>query len=147
MLPLLLALFTPAAPCALPEPAALVRVADDKGKGQKKEAKKQAKEAKKHEKAQRKEWKEQEKAARHPHASPTWMSPWWGNAPRDRHYVALVPGDPSRVYVFIDDRWVLRRVRDHRQRLDLEGAFRLPAVPPPIPPPSLRLNLHIVLFD
>jgi hypothetical protein len=74
------------------------------------------------------------------------MSPWWGTR-RDRHYVALVPNDPSRVYVFLDGRWVLRRVRDSRWRVDIEGAYQLPAVPPPVPPPSLGLNLHIVLFD
>jgi len=169
MLPLFLALLTPAMPSALPEPTALIRVDDerhDDRKGRKHEDKKR-------EKHERKAWKEREKLERkearhryhehgdhdrddhrdwdahkprHRHVSPPWMSPWWGTR-RDRHYVALVPNDPSRIYVFLDGRWVMRRVQDSRWRVDVEGAFRLPAVPPPAPPPSLGLNLHIVLFD
>lgn len=77
--------------------------------------------------------------------SPPWMGGWWG--PRERHYCALIPGDPSRVYVFIGGRWVLRRITDPRFRADLDGAFSLPVVPPPVPPPHLGLDFHIVLFD
>ena len=65
----------------------------------------------------------------------------------DRRYVALVPGDPSRMYVFLEGRWVLRQVRDPRARLDLEGAFQLPMAPPPVAPPRLGVNLHVVLFN
>ena len=79
------------------------------------------------------------------HPSPPWMGGWW--RPGERHYCAVVPGDPSRIYVFVGGRWVLRRVADPRFRSDLSGAFSLPVVPPPIPPPHLGLNLHIVLFD
>ena len=78
--------------------------------------------------------------------APPWMNDYW--RPDDqRHYVALVPGDPSRMYVFLEGRWVLRQIRDPRARLDLEGAFRLPMAPPPIAPPRIGLNLHVVLFN
>jgi hypothetical protein len=78
--------------------------------------------------------------------APPWMDNYWRSG-ETRRYVALVPGDPSRMYVFLDGRWVLRQVRDPRARLDLEGAFRLPLAPPPIAPPRIGLDLHVVLFN
>jgi len=80
------------------------------------------------------------------HVAPPWMNGYWRSG-ETRRYLALVPGDPSRMYVFLDGRWVLRRVRDPRARLDLEGAFRLPMAPPPIAPPRIGLDLHVVLFN
>ena len=119
---------------------------------------------KKRDKEERKYWKEREKEARkherhryYEHEddhrrgarpiAPPWMQGYWRSG-ESRRYVALVPGDPSRVYVYLDGRWVLRRVTDPRARLDLEGAFRLPVgPPPPVAPPRLGLDLHIVLFN
>jgi hypothetical protein len=119
---------------------------------------------KEHDKRERKYWKEQRKHERHRyedeedrrdrdhgraeprrHRAPAWMNGYW-RPDDDRRYVALVPGDPSRLYVFLEGRWVLRQVRDRRARLDLEGAFRLPLAPPPIAPPRLGVDLHVVLF-
>lgn len=114
-------------------------------------------------KDERKYWKEREKEGRkheryryededrghdrgRRQLAPPWMNGYWRSG-ETRRYVALVPGDPSRIYVFLDGRWVLRQVRDPRARLDLEGAFRLPVAPPPIAPPRLGLNLHVVLFN
>ncbi len=79
--------------------------------------------------------------------APPWMAGYW--RPRERHYVALIPGDPSRCYVFMDGRWLLRRITDPSARLDIEGAFSLPMAPPPVPPPhvGLGINLHVVLFN
>lgn len=120
---------------------------------------------KERDKAERKYWKEREKEARkherhryedddrdhdrghgRRHLAPPWMNGYWRSG-EQRRYVALVPGDPSRMYVFLDGRWVLRQVRDPRARLDLEGAFRLPVAPPPIAPPRIGLDLHVVLFN
>ena len=78
--------------------------------------------------------------------APPWMAGYW--RPQERHYMALIPGDPSRCYVFVDGRWLLRRITDPRARLDIEGAFRLPVgPPPPIAPPRIGLDLHVVLFN
>jgi len=82
----------------------------------------------------------------HRHPAPPWMNPYW-REDETRRYVALVPGDPSRMYVFVDGRWMLRRVTDPRARLDLVGAFGLPAAPPPVAPPQVGLSFHIVLFN
>ena len=111
------------------------------------------------EKQERRYWKEQEGRGHNPHRymedghdrgrrpiPPPWMNGYWRQG-ESRRYVALIPGDPSRMYVFLDGRWVLRLVRDPRARLDLEGAFRLPMAPPPIAPPRLGLDLHVVLFN
>jgi hypothetical protein len=84
-------------------------------------------------------------AHRHRHSCPPWMAPWW--RPREKRYVAFIPGDPSRVYVYLDGRWMLRRITDPTWRVDLEGAYRLPAAPPPVAPPRLGIDLHVVLFD
>ncbi len=78
--------------------------------------------------------------------APPWMNGYWRSG-ETRRYVALVPGDPSRMYVLMDGRWVLRRVQDPRARIDLEGAYRLPMAPPPIAPPRIGLDLHVVLFN
>lgn len=118
---------------------------------------------KEHDKHERKYWKEREKESREHrahryddddrdhdrgrrHVAPPWMNGYWRSG-ETRRYVALVPGDPSRMYVFLDGRWVLRQIRDPRARLDLEGAFRLPMAPPPIAPPRIGLDLHVVLFN
>ena len=117
---------------------------------------------KEHDKHERKYWKEREREGREHqghryeddrdhdrgrrHIAPPWMNSYWRSG-ETRRYVALVPGDPSRMYVFLDGRWVLRQVRDYRARLDLEGAFRLPTAPPPIAPPRIGLDLHVVLFN
>ena len=126
----------------------------------KKEDKEDRRYWKEHDKHERKYWKEREKEGRQEerhryeddrgqgrrHLAPPWMSGYWREG-ETRRYVALVPGDPSRMYVFVDGRWMLRQVRDPRARLDLEGAFRLPMAPPPIAPPPVGLNLHVVLFN
>ena len=116
---------------------------------------------KQHDKQEQKYWKEREKEGREHRAhryldeghdrgrrpvAPPWMNSYW-RAGEGRRYVALVPGDPSRMYVFLEGRWILRQIRDPRARLDLEGAFRLPMAAPPVPPPHLGLNLHVVLFN
>ncbi len=82
---------------------------------------------------------------RHRHPCPPWMAGYW--RPRDRHYVALVPGDSSRIYVLVGGRWVLKRVWDPNFRLDIEGAYALPMAPPPVPLPPVGLSLHLVLLD
>ncbi|HET6330000.1 MAG TPA: hypothetical protein VFF76_04355 [Holophagaceae bacterium] len=83
---------------------------------------------------------------RHAHPCPPWMNPWWGNQP-GTHYVAVVPNDPSRCYVYLDGRWVLRRIGDVDFQVDMGDVMRLPAAPPPIPLPRIGLNLHVVLFN
>jgi hypothetical protein len=83
---------------------------------------------------------------RHAHPTPPWMNTWW--RPGENHYCAVVPGDPSQVYVFVGGRWMLRHVYDPRFRADVSGAFELPeAPPPPVPLPHVGLNLRIVLFN
>lgn len=139
------------------------------GRGEREERRDDRREDRKYwkerDKAERKYWKEQDKEARkyerhryedddrdhdrgrpRHYRAPAWMDGYWRPGD-DRRYVALVPGDPSRCYVFLDGRWVLRRIRDPRARLDLEGAFRLPVAPPPVAPPHLGVDLHVVLFN
>jgi hypothetical protein len=134
-------------------------------KERRREAKEEAREDrrywKEHDKHEQKYWREREREGREHRAhrfenedhergrrqiAPPWMNGYWRQG-ETRRYVALVPGDPSRMYVFLDGRWVLRQVRDPRARRDLEGAFRLPLAPPPIAPPRLGLDLHVVLFN
>jgi hypothetical protein len=117
----------------------------ERDKAERKYWKEREKEARKHER-HRYEYDEHDRARGRHHRAPAWMDGYW--RPGDtRRYVALVPGDPSRCYVFLEGRWVLRQIRDPRARLDLEGAFRLPIAPPPVAPPRLGLDLHVVLFN
>lgn len=160
MFNLLTLLLTPSALTTLPpEPPALVRLGDDDDQGHGKHGDK----AWKHERKEReKEWRKWAKHhdedeqgedrdwdfhhPRHEHRCPPWMAPWWG-ARQGPRYVAVVPNDPSRCYVLLDGRWVLRRVRDVGFQADLGDVMRFPAAPPPVPLPRVGLDLHIVLFN
>ena len=83
---------------------------------------------------------------RHRHPTPPWMASWW--RPDERHYCAVDPHDPGRVFIFVGGRWVPRRVYDPRFRADISGAIGLPVAPPPVPlPPGLGIDLHVVLFN
>lgn len=128
--------------------AQAINLDQKRGKQEEKQAKKDAKEdrkeAKRWDKEDRKEAKEDDKFRRR-HAAPQWMDGYW--RPQERHYVALVPGDPSRIYLFVGNRWVRRSVRDPGFRRDVQGAWELPSAPPPAPLPRLGLDLKIVLFD
>lgn len=127
-------------------------------KRQERELKEDRKYWREHDKREERYWRQREREEhrpaphrylyedrRHRPVPPPWMEGYWRPG-EHRRYVALVPGDPSRMWVFIDGRWVLRLVRDPRARIDLEGAFTLPFAAPPVPPPRLGLNFHIVLF-
>jgi len=81
---------------------------------------------------------------RHRHLAPDWMNAFW--RPGQRRYCALVPGDPSRIYILMGGRWRLRRV-EPAVRMDLDGAFALPEATPPLAPPHLKVQLKVVLFD
>lgn len=136
----------------------------DRHKAGKEEQREEEHHWKEHDKREKEYWKDRERESReyrvhryyeseerdHRHGyrpvAPPWMNGYW-HAGETRRYVALVPGDPSRMYVLMDGRWVLRQVQDPRARIDLEGAFRLPMAPPPIAPPHLGLDLHVVLFN
>ena len=162
MLSLLSLLLAPSPVLLPPDPPALVRLDgrdDDDGQGRRGHGDK----AWKHErKEQEKEWRrwskhhrdEEERDdrdwdfdhPRHAHRPPPWMTPWWGARPGPR-YVAVVPSDPSRCYVFLDGRWVLRRVRDTGFQADIGEVMRFPAAPPPVPLPHVGVDLHVVLFN
>jgi hypothetical protein len=145
---------------------------DDKhGRGhEKREEREDRRFWKEHDRNERHYWKEREKAEReherhrfhesedrdhrdwdhanprHRHPAPPWMTGYWRPG-ETRRYVALVPGDPSRIYVFLDGRWMLRQIRDPRARLDLQGAYDLPMAPPPVAPPRIGVDLRIVFFN
>jgi hypothetical protein len=146
-------------------PSPLSAHPDDHRRDRKEDDREERRDGREHEQRERKFWKERDKEERkyerhryyedegehrHDHGrrpiAPPWMSGYWRPG-ETRRFVALVPGDPSRMYVFLDGRWVLRRVRDPRARLDLEGAFSLPVAPPPAALPHLGLDLHVVLFN
>lgn len=159
-------------PVTLPQPPAAAPLVDRDDKWERRQEKAREKEERRHWKAREKEekryWKMRRKEARHHyhdrdedrddhrdwdharprhrHACPPWMTGYW--RPGQKRYVALVPNDPSRIYVFLDGRWALRRLTDPRAHADLSGALRLPLAPPPVPLPRLPgLDLHVVLFD
>ncbi len=65
----------------------------------------------------------------------------------ERAYVAFDPRYEDRAWFLIDGRWVLRKRFDAGVRAEVRDAFRLPPVPPPIPLPSARVELHVVVFE
>ncbi len=164
----LLTLSLLASPATLPpQPPASALVDDDDRHGGKHRDKEERKEWKHRDREERDEdeyWKHERKwekhrfhdheddrdwdfdHPRHRHPTPPWMNSWW--RPDERHYCAVDPRDPSRVFVFMGGRWVQRRVYDPRFRADITGAFDLPIAPPPVPlPPNLGIDLHVVLFN
>lgn len=162
MLSLLTFLLAPA-PAALPlDPPAITRMDDrddDDDHGHKNKGDKAWKHARKEQEKEWREWskhhREDEQGEdedwdfdhpRHAHRPPPWMSPWWG-AQQGPRYVAVAPNDPSRCYIFLDGRWVLRRVRDVGFQADIGEVLQFPSAPPPVPLPHVGLDLHVVLFN
>ena len=169
MLSLLTLLLAPAPALLPPDPPALIRLdGDDRddhdhqghgrkhGHGDRDEDRDDDHQWRGDERRDRKEedkyWKHERKWEKHNYRdgdrrpAPPWMNTWW--RPGESRYCAVVPGDPSRVYVLVGGRWVLRHVYDPRFRADVSGAFDLPvAPPPPVPLPNLGLDLHVVLFN
>jgi len=169
MLHLLTLLLTPTLSASLPpEPPALLLLEDHgdhhgrrdrdddrddrHGRGRKGQERRWREDARRDRREENNYWKHERKWRKHEYhqgdrrPAPPWMNTWW--RPGERRYCAVVPGDPSRVYVFVGGRWVLRHVYDPRFRADVSGAFGLPAAPPPpVPLPRVGLNLHIVLFN
>jgi hypothetical protein len=81
--------------------------------------------------------------ARRSTAAPPWMDGCWGS--ETRHYAALVPGDPTKVYFWVGKHWIPCAVQNPQFRLDLVRAWSLPLTQDPglLPRPDMRS----VLFD
>ncbi|HET8901716.1 MAG TPA: hypothetical protein VFM84_07250 [Holophagaceae bacterium] len=165
MLSLLTLLLAPSPALLPPEPPALIRLGDQDdddqghghghghGRGHKDRDDKAWKgDERRDRKAEDDYWKHERKWHKHDYRegdrrpAPPWMNTWW--QPGESRYCAVVPGDPSQVYVLVGGRWVLRHVYDPRFRADVSGAFQLPVgPPPPVPLPHVGLDLHVVLFN
>lgn len=70
-----------------------------------------------------------------------------GAAPPARAYVAFDPRRDDRAWFLIDGRWTMRDRFDSALRVEVRGAMAMPAVPPPVPLPSVGVALHVVLFE
>jgi hypothetical protein len=81
--------------------------------------------------------------ARRSTPAPPWMDGCWGS--EARHYVALVAGDPTKVWFWVGKRWIPCDVQNPQFRLDLVRAWSLPLTQDPglLPRPDMRS----VLFD
>jgi len=80
------------------------------------------------------------------HRAPAWAGSYW--RPNEKRYMAVVPGDPSRVYVLRGGKWLLRPVKEAQFRADLDPFMGLPAPPlPPVPLPNVGVDLKVMLFD
>ena len=71
----------------------------------------------------------------------------FGPAPPAHAYIAFDPRRDDRAWFLIDGRWVMRRQFDSALRVEVRGAMAMPAVPPPVPLPSVGIALHVVLFE
>ena len=78
---------------------------------------------------------------------PPGLAKKFGRAPPSKAYVAFDPRYDDRAWFLIDNRWVLRQHFDSSLRIEVRQAFTLPAVPPPVPVPSLQVAFHVVLFE
>lgn len=165
MLSLLTLLLAPSPALLPPEPPALIRLGDQDdddqghghghGRGHKDRDDKAWKDDERRDRREEDDyWKHERKWHKHDYRdgdgdrrpAPPWMNTWW--RPGESRYCAVVPGDPSRVYVLVGGQWVLRHVYDPRFRADVSGAFQLPiGPPPPVPLPHVGLDLHVVLFN
>jgi hypothetical protein len=63
-------------------------------------------------------------------------------------YVAIDPRYDDRAWFLIDGRWVLKQGFDSALRVEVRSLMTLPPIPdPPVPPPSLNVSFHVVLFQ
>lgn len=78
---------------------------------------------------------------------PPGLAKKFGPAPPAHAYIALDPRRDDRAWFLIDGRWTMRDRFDSALRVEVRGAMAMPAVPPPVPLPSVGVALHVVLFE
>jgi hypothetical protein len=65
----------------------------------------------------------------------------------EKAYVAFDPLHQDRAWFLINGRWVLKKRFNASLRAEVRDALQLPPVPPPLPLPSVRVELRVVLFE
>jgi hypothetical protein len=65
----------------------------------------------------------------------------------EKAYVAFDPLHEDRAWFLINGKWVLMKRFDASLRAEVRDALQLPPVPPPVPLPSVRVQLRVVLFE
>ncbi len=65
----------------------------------------------------------------------------------EKAYVAFDPLHQDRAWFLINSRWVLKKLFGARLRAEVRDALQLPPVPPPLPLPSVHVQLRVVLFE
>lgn len=65
----------------------------------------------------------------------------------EKAYVAFDPLHQDRAWFLINGRWVLKKRFNTSLRAEVRDALQLPPVPPPLPLPSVRVELRAVLFE
>ncbi len=62
-------------------------------------------------------------------------------------YVAFDPRYEDRAWFLIDGRWILKKRFNAAVRAEVRDVRLLPPVPPPVPLPSLDVELRVVVFE
>lgn len=78
---------------------------------------------------------------------PPGLAKKFGPTPPAVAYVALDPAHDDRALFLIDGRWVLKQQFDANLRTEVRFAMTAPAVPPPVPLPSLHMAFRVVVFQ
>ncbi len=65
----------------------------------------------------------------------------------EKAYMAFDPLHQDRAWFLINGRWVLKKRFNASLRAEVRDALQLPPVPPPLPLPSVRVELRVVLFE
>jgi hypothetical protein len=65
----------------------------------------------------------------------------------EKAYVAFDPLHQDRAWFLINGRWVMKKRFNASLRAEVRDALQLPPVPPPLPLPSVRVELRVVLFE
>jgi len=65
----------------------------------------------------------------------------------EKAYIALDPNRDDRAWFLIEGRWVLEEGFDVALRAEVVQVRARPAASPPVAPPLVDVDLHVVLFE
>ena len=71
----------------------------------------------------------------------------FGNQVPEKAYIAVDPSRDDRAWFLIEGRWVLKDGFTGSLRVEIGQVRTRPAAPPPVSPPLVDVDLHVVLFE
>ena len=78
---------------------------------------------------------------------PPGLAKKFGEDVPEKAWIAFQPGRDDGAWFLIDGQWTLMSGFSAGVRLEVKEARKRPAAVPPVPPPTVGVKLHVVLFE